>query len=586
MPIVNFLSPSYESRSRNVSSKRALNLYPQMTDGNSKSPMILIGTPGTTTFTREILGDIGIASIKGDGAPVNVVSVTTSAAHGYAIGQIINITGTDDYDQLSVTIAFISGSTSFTYQTIENSSTNTNTVGTINATGESPITTVDIASPCLGLHYTSTGRLFAVFSEYLYEVYANGTYERRGLPIGASANISMASDGRSLVIVNGFIYYVYDLVNDSSQTIDTISMAGFDNPTKVRYLDGRIVITNNDPSLNNNNKFFWTNVLDATVIDPLGYATGESSADVITAIEVLDGQLWVFGPQSYEAWRTDTNPDLPWVKVGGSSSQIGCGAQNGVTKIGSHLYWLGSSTAGKDVVYKSNGSSAERISNHAIEYLIGQLGGSTSDAQFFSYQQEGHEWLCISFIQGNKTICYDIGSGSMWHERSTRDLLTNAQNRWSPLYTVFAFDQVITGDGDSARLFTLSLDKYTEFDGRPIVREFVSPVYFQDYRQCLHKDFEIDIETGIGLQYGLTEVGIQQNQGVNPQIMLQYSDDAGHTFSSERWTNLGKTGQYRAKARWRNLGKTAERVYKITISDPVKVVILGARILMDVSRNR
>ena len=105
MPIVQFLSPSYESRSRNVSSKRALNLYPQMTDGNSKAPMIMIGTPGTTTFTKQILGDVGIDTIQGDGSPVNVVTVTTSSAHGYAIGQIINITGTTDYNQLSVNMA-------------------------------------------------------------------------------------------------------------------------------------------------------------------------------------------------------------------------------------------------------------------------------------------------------------------------------------------------------------------------------------------------------------------------------------------------------------------------------------------------
>ena len=593
--IVDFISQSYESRSRDNSSTRALNLYPQVPDSKAKSGMILVGTPGTTTFTRELLQDVPVASIQGDGSTPNVVTVTTTTPHGYSIGQIINIEGTASaedlqnnntrYNQLEVAIAFVIDANTFTYQTVNNIETEFIDIGTIIATGESPITGIPENTACRGIHVTATGRLFGVFADTVYEFFGNGTWANVGNKLGDSPNFtSMASDGRSLVIVDGLQYYVLDLSNNTSQIIDTDAQAGFENPTKVKFLNQRFIITNSDTDNDNRNKFYWTAILDATTIDPLGFATGESSADPINSIEVIDGELWVWGPRSYEVWRIDSNPDLPFAKVGGSSTDIGCGAPNSTVDIAGKVFWLGSSTAGTNIIYMSDGYSARRISNHALEYQLGKLG-VTSDGVFFTYQDEGHVWLICTFPTAQRTWAFDVTNG-MWSERSTKDRNSNKQKNWEPLFAVTAFGKVISASGESARLFTFDLDKYTEYDGRPIVREFTSPVYYQDYRECFHKDFQLDLETGVGLQFGLQSTGIQQNQGESPSVMLQYSDDGGYTFSSERWTSMGKIGNYRAKCRWRMLGKSAERVYKIKISDPVKVVILGARIIMEPSANR
>jgi len=65
---------------------------------------------------------------------------------------------------------------------------------------------------------------------------------------------------------------------------------------------------------------------------------------------------------------------------------------------------------------------------------------------------------------------------------------------------------------------------------------------------------------------------------VNPELMMRYSDDGGHTWSSQRKTSVGKVGQYLARAAFRRLGRSRERVYEISMSAPVKWHILGARI--------
>jgi hypothetical protein len=67
---------------------------------------------------------------------------------------------------------------------------------------------------------------------------------------------------------------------------------------------------------------------------------------------------------------------------------------------------------------------------------------------------------------------------------------------------------------------------------------------------------------------------------------MQYSDDGGHTWSSERWTSLGNIGKYRTRAMWRRLGRSRERVYRVLVSDPVKVVMIGAKLDYSIGANK
>ena len=70
-------------------------------------------------------------------------------------------------------------------------------------------------------------------------------------------------------------------------------------------------------------------------------------------------------------------------------------------------------------------------------------------------------------------------------------------------------------------------------------------------------------------------------QGANPQLMLRWSDDGGHTWNGERTTSMGRIGQYGTRAIFRRLGMTLklrDRVYEISGTDPVKVAIMGAEL--------
>ena len=61
-----------------------------------------------------------------------------------------------------------------------------------------------------------------------------------------------------------------------------------------------------------------------------------------------------------------------------------------------------------------------------------------------------------------------------------------------------------------------------------------------------------------------------EGQGSNPVINMEFSDDGGHTFSNARGVLYGTQGSYEKVARWPWLGNARNRVYRFTMSDPIK----------------
>jgi hypothetical protein len=73
-------------------------------------------------------------------------------------------------------------------------------------------------------------------------------------------------------------------------------------------------------------------------------------------------------------------------------------------------------------------------------------------------------------------------------------------------------------------------------------------------------------------------------QGSDPEVMLRWSDDGGHTWSNYHLASMGKIGEYFKRVFWRRLGMTLklrDRVYEVSGTDPVKVAIVGAELLLD-----
>jgi hypothetical protein len=83
--------------------------------------------------------------------------------------------------------------------------------------------------------------------------------------------------------------------------------------------------------------------------------------------------------------------------------------------------------------------------------------------------------------------------------------------------------------------------------------------------------------------YELVTTAYPAAPGYDPQAMLRWSDDGGHTWSNEHWAGMGKIGEYYKRVFWRRLGMTLklrDRVYEVSGTDPVKVAIMGAELIL------
>lgn len=63
-----------------------------------------------------------------------------------------------------------------------------------------------------------------------------------------------------------------------------------------------------------------------------------------------------------------------------------------------------------------------------------------------------------------------------------------------------------------------------------------------------------------------------------PYAILQWSDDGGYTWSKERWESMGAKGKYKTRMHWHGLGHSRDRIFRVSISAPVKVVLINASI--------
>jgi hypothetical protein len=64
-----------------------------------------------------------------------------------------------------------------------------------------------------------------------------------------------------------------------------------------------------------------------------------------------------------------------------------------------------------------------------------------------------------------------------------------------------------------------------------------------------------------------------------PQANLRRSDDGGHTWSNLYSVDCGTAGNYRTRAIWRRLGRSRDRVYELSVSDPVPWRVVDAYLL-------
>jgi hypothetical protein len=134
--------------------------------------------------------------------------------------------------------------------------------------------------------------------------------------------------------------------------------------------------------------------------------------------------------------------------------------------------------------------------------------------------------------------------------------------------------KIIAGDFENGKIYELDPDVYTDnlLPQRWLRSWRALPTGQNTLKRTVQHNLQLDCESGVGLVIG---------QGSDPQVMLRWSDDAGHNWSNEHWRSMGKIGATSTRVIWRRLGSTLkirDRVYEVSGTDPVKIAIMGAEL--------
>ena len=407
------------------------------------------------------------------------------------------------------------------------------------------------------------------FGNYGYVVSGNTLYKLTtnwtATPIGTVAGtgpVSMVDNGTQLFIACNPQGYIY---NASTNAFGQITDPDFPGAVTVGYLDGYFVFI--EP---NSQKVWVTQLLDGTSIDPLDFASAEGSPDNLVSMIVDHREVWLFGTNSVEVWYDAGLADFPLARIQGAFNEIGCEATYSVAKLDNTIFWLGSDARGRGVVYRANGYTGQRISNHYIEWTIQQYD-TLNDAVGYTYQQEGHAFYVLNFPTANKTWVYDVSTNG-WHERAGFENGNFVRHRGQCQMNFN--NQIVIGDYQNGKLYAFDTSVYAD-DGQiqKWLRSWRALTTGQNnLKRTAHHSLQVDCESGVGLNDG---------QGSNPQMMLRWSDNGGHTWSNEHWAGMGPIGTYGTRVIWRRLGMTTklrDRVYEISGTDPVKIAIIGAEL--------
>lgn len=408
---------------------------------------------------------------------------------------------------------------------------------------------------------------YVVSGKELYRLNADWTSLYIG-NLSGTGPVSIADNGTQMFIACNGPSFIY---NSTTEEFAQIADTDFPGAVTVGYLDGYFVF--NEPQ---SQRVWVTSLLDGTAIDPLEFASAEGSPDQLVAAIVDHREAWLFGTNSIEVWYDAGSADFPLQRIQGAFNEIGLAAAYSVAKLDNGLFWLGADSRGQGIVYRSNGYTGKRISTHAVEWQIQQYG-DISDAIGYTYQQDGHAFYVLVFPSEDTTWVYDV-STELWHERAGFHEGQFVRHRGN---CQMAYNgEVVIGDFENSNVYAFDLNVYA--DNGSIQRWLRSwralPTGKNDLNRTAQHTLQLDCETGVGLNTG---------QGSDPQVMLRWSDDGGHTWSNEHWSSMGKIGRYGYRTFWRRLGMTMkirDRVYEVSGTDPVKITIMGAQLILSPTR--
>lgn len=582
-----FVGPSYVYRSLNFDCQRSINLYPVKGESPyAKSIQGLAGTPGKLAFatmdtsrcrcawevndrafwvygdsvyevfsdgTKTKLGilsnDAGLVSMSDNGFQVCIVNGANGYLIVFADNLNIVLNGTFDSDTIWTKGAGWTIAAGVAAAAGALNTAISETPATLLKPGVSYSVTYTITRSA-GSIAPSLGGTAGVSRS------ASGTYTETIVAGSSNALIAFTGTGFTGTLDNVSVKTTVD----SFITITNVYFLGADTVT---YCDGYFIFNKPDTG-----EYYLSALNDGSTGDPLDISTAEALTDNLICVKTVHKEIWLLGEKSVQVAADTGNLDFPFQSRQDVLIEYGTTSPASVATTANTIFWLGHSKDGEGTIWMATGYQPQRISTYAIEYQLQQKTQAEREAATaYTYQEDGHYFYIINV--GSLSFAYDIGL-SEWHERAFWNTDTGAYERDRAEFHMYCFGKHLVGDYNSNVIYEQSLN-LDDDNGEEIRCLRTAPHFSDDLELLYFSNFQLDMETGIGQQTGGA-------QDTNPQVILQWSDDGGHTWSGEKIREAGKIGKYKARARWNQLGRSRDRVFRTIMTFKGRKMIIGARV--------
>lgn len=420
------------------------------------------------------------------------------------------------------------------------------------------------SGPIRGAYRASTGVLYVVSGNGLYSVSATWQATLVGTFASSTGPVKMVDNGNQLLIVDGTGGYC--LVFKTGAFTQPLPGTPGVIPATLAYQDGFALV-----NFSGTNQFYQSNLNDFTTWQALNFSSADSNPGAIIGMYDLHREVWLFKTDRTEVWVNAGLPGFAFQRLQGVQIPEGCVAPYSIDRIGDSIMWLGQDEQGQGIVYMSNGYAAVPVSTHAISFAIQALP-TISDAIGFTYQQDKHFFYVLTFPSGNLTFVFDMSS-KLWHERAT----FNANGTFSRHVAnchAFAYGVHAIGDFSNGNLYAWDMNTYTDNGNvHKWLRSWRAlPPSQESFVQYRFESLEISCQTGVNVPDGL-----------NPQMMLRWSDDGGYNWSNELWADSNQTGNTSPRVIFKPLGQTKrgtgyDRIFELSGTDPVPVALIDANL--------
>jgi hypothetical protein len=370
----------------------------------------------------------------------------------------------------------------------------------------------------------------------------------------SSGPVQIVNNPTQLCFVDGVWGYVYTLDSGEFKKIDSEDFPGAGG---VAFQDGYGLFFQPDTT-----SWFFSAIDDFTTFDATHAYYQRAHNDNILGMISFKQQLWIFGSKAYEVWydyggddSTVTNPT--WSRYKDGVIKSGLGAKNTLNDTdGATVSWLSDKNTVNIAVAQSPMAMNNQMFSRALESMP-----TVTDATSFSYTDKGHVFVQYNFTSGDQTWVFDATT-KLFHKKQSRKADQSFGRHIADCHTYLNNKHYVGGYNDGS-IYEMNQDYYDD-NGKPIRRELHTIDVDTGIFPVRHRPFSLLFDGGVGLEDGL-----------DPQVMMQYSNDGAHTFSYELWRSAGLMGDYKRKAIWWRTGSSSRRLYKLAMTDPVLWRIYG-----------